>query len=188
MSILIGLAGQPSSGKSTLAARLFARLKDLGVSCELATEYCKGWVWDKREITPFSQYYFFGKQSYVESHLFHKVDFIISDSPTFLSAFYNCYNNNDTSLNVACKKFYEKAEENGVTILNFLLPRKKKYNPKGRWQSEEQADEVARRLKDWLNEEEYSYTELTCSDADRIEVIMDELKRATNNFEGMLND
>ena len=183
MGVLVNLAGAPSVGKSSIAAKLFAKLKDMGKECELATEYCKGWVWDKREITHYSQLYFFGKQSYAESHLFNKVDFIISDSPTFLSGYYNEHNNHDTSLNEACKGFYKKAEEDGIKVFNFFLPRTRPYNPLGRFQSEEQSDAIAIELREWLDREGYPYIYLDCPDNKRIDIILQHLREA-----GVLNE
>ena len=40
-TLVINLIGGPCSGKSTIAAELFARLKKMGVHCELVSEYIK---------------------------------------------------------------------------------------------------------------------------------------------------
>lgn len=37
----------PGAGKSTLAAATFAKLKMLGVNCELVTEFAKDKTWEK---------------------------------------------------------------------------------------------------------------------------------------------
>ena len=184
--VLIGLCGAPSVGKSTTAAKLFSRLKDMGLDVELVTEFCKTWAWDEREITPYSQFYFFGKQSYSESRLFNKVDYIVTDSPVLLSAFYQEYYNNDSSLSPACREFYRKVQiEDNIKVLNFYLTRKKKYIQKGRFQTEKQADEVAEELKEWLNREGYGYMTLDCPDKDRVDVIIEKLKEVTGGFNGL---
>ena len=41
-TLVINLIGGPGCGKSTIAAELFSRLKKMGVTCELVTEYIKG--------------------------------------------------------------------------------------------------------------------------------------------------
>ena len=38
-TLVINLIAGPCSGKSTISAELFARLKKMGVKCELVTEY-----------------------------------------------------------------------------------------------------------------------------------------------------
>ena len=183
--VLIGLCGAPSVGKSTTAAKLFSRLKDMGLDVELVTEFCKTWAWDEREITPYSQFYFFGKQSYSESRLFNKVDYIVTDSPVLLSAFYQEYYNNDSSLSPACKEFYSKVAKDDIKVLNFYLTRKKKYIQKGRFQNEQQANDVAKALKNWLDSEGYSYYYVDCSDKDRLDFILEKLRELTGDFDGM---
>lgn len=183
--VLIGFIGSPSCGKSTTAAKLFSKLKDMGLNTELVTEFCKAWAIDKREITPYSQFYFFGKQSYAESRLFNKVDFIVTDSPVLLSAFYQEYYNSDCSLSYPCKEFYRKVAYDGIKVLNFYLPRKKKYVSAGRYQSEKESDEVAVRLKEWILKEGYPYMTLDCEDEDRVNVIMEKLREITDDFNGM---
>ena len=87
----------------------------------------------------------------------------------------------------ACKGFYKKAEEDKVQVFNFFLPRKKAYNPKGRYQTQEEADLIAIKLKEWLHNEGYDYEELDCEDERRVDAIIDRLKIATNGFEGMID-
>lgn len=185
MTILIGLGGSPSVGKSTTAAKLFACMKEMGLSVELVTEFCKSWVWDQREITPYSELYFFGKQSHAESRLFNKVDYIITDSPTYLAAFYQKYYNGNNCLSSACKEFYKRAAKDNIRVLNFLLTRQRPYVTKGRLQTQEEADEVAVLLKEWLEKESYPYEELTCPDEERVKKIIERLKEITGGFDGM---
>ena len=48
--IYICLYASPSSGKSTMAANVFSKLKMFGVNCELVTEFAKDLVWDNSMI------------------------------------------------------------------------------------------------------------------------------------------
>lgn len=189
MTILISLLGQPSSGKTTLSAKLFAKLKELGINAEYAPEYVKSWCYEGKKVNKYGQYTIFGEEVRRQSRLFGSVDIAISDSPVMLTGFYNSYyNNGDDSLNEACRGFYNKAKEDGIRLLNFFLPRKKKYDTKGRYQTQEQADEIAVLLKEWLNKEGYEYEVLDCPDKYRVDFIMEKLKEATNDFEGLIND
>ena len=186
MTILINLLGSPSAGKSTAAGKLFSRLKDMYLNVEFVPEYVKSWAWDNREIKPYDQFYFFGKEAHNQSHLFNKVDFIISDSPVLLTAFYHMYYNKDNALREICKDFYEMAARlDNVRVVNFFLPRKKKYIKHGRYQTEEQADEVANLLKKFLEVECYDFVEVNCPDEERIDFMVNILKDMTNNFEGL---
>lgn len=183
MTILINFLGAPSVGKSTTAGKLFAKLKDWELNAELVQEYVKGWAWDGRTVSPYDQFYFFGKEVHNQSHLFNKVDFVIADSPVILAAFYHMQRNKENSLRDACKAFYTMAEKiDNVKIVNFLLTRKKKYQTKGRFHTQEQADEIERLLRCFLSVENYEFIELTCADEDRIDVIIETLSLMTNGF------
>lgn len=185
MTILINMLGAPSSGKTSLSAKLFAQLKAMDLNAEYTSEYVKGWAWEGKKVGPFDQFYIFGKETHNQSRLFDKVDFVISDSPVMLTAFYHYYYNKNNALNEVCHNFYKLAEESGVKVLNFFLPRKKKYNPKGRYQTEEEADQLALDLKEWLGNEGYSYDELLCPDKYRIDFVIEKLKELTGDFDGM---
>lgn len=185
MTILINMLGCPSSGKTSLSAKLFAQLKAMDLNAEYTSEYVKGWAWEGKKVGPFDQFYIFGKETHNQSRLFDKVDFIISDSPVMLTAFYHYFYNGNEALNEVCHNFYNLAEEAGVEVVNFFLPRKKKYVAKGRYQTQEEADALAFQLKEWLNKEEYEYTILECPDKERINVVLEKLREMTGDFDGM---
>ena len=189
MCILISTYGSPSSDKTTLCARLFAQLKDLGINAYLTMEVAKAWCLQGREIGKYGQFILFGQEAERQSRLFNKVNIGIADSPVGLTGFYNYYysGKKDNSLSAPCKEFYRRAEEDGVKILNFFLTPQKPYDPRARYQTEEQAQDVNVSLKEWLTWEGYDYTVLDCPDEERIDKIMDCLQKLTNNFEGMRN-
>src|SRR3990167_3023132 len=89
MKKIICLYGGPGSGKSTMAALLFGKIKQLGFNCELNREYIKEWYWEKRQIQPGDQTYFFAKMSRRErTYILNNLDFIITDSPLIITHFY----------------------------------------------------------------------------------------------------
>ena len=185
MTVLINMLGQPSSGKTSLSAKLFAQLKAMDLNAEYTSEYVKGWAWEGKKVGPFDQFYIFGKETHNQSRLFDKVDFIISDSPVMLTAFYHYFYNGNEALNEVCHNFYNLAEEAGVEVINFFLPRKKKYIAKGRYQTAEEADALAFQLKEWLNKEGYEYIELECPDKERVNVVLEKLREIVGDLDGM---
>lgn len=186
MTILINALGAPSAGRSTFCAELYAKLKSMNLNTEFTQEYVKAWAWEGRKISPYDQFYFFGKEAHHQSKLFNKVDFIISDSPVLLTAFYHWYYNNDNSLRQICHNFYDIAEKrDDVKTLNLFFPRKKPYDQRGRYQTEEQADEVGRKLKIFLEVECYPYTYMDCEYEERVEKVVEMLRIMTNNFKGL---
>ena len=189
MAFLINLFGAPSSGKSTLAGELFAKLKSMDLNAELTWEFVKNWTWEMHSVGPFDQLYILGKEVHQQSRLFGKVDFIISDSPCALASFYQLYSYQDSSLIGVCKAFYERAEKlSNVKVLNFLLPCRKKYQTKGRYHSQEEAQQIDEFLRAFLKVEQYPYEVLDCPDSERIGRILERLKEVTNNFEGLRNE
>lgn len=185
MTILINMLGSPSSGKTSLSAKLFAQLKAMDLNAEYTSEYVKGWAWEGKKVGPFDQFYIFGKETHNQSRLFDKVDFVISDSPVMLTAFYHYFYNGNEALNEVCRNFYKLTDEAGVKVINFFLPRKKQYVTKGRYQTEQEANKVAEDLKNWLKKEGYDYIELECPDSERLDFVIGKLRELTGDFHGM---
>lgn len=148
---VISLYGPPGSGKSTTAAGVFYYMKLAGCSVELVREYIKMWAWRGWIPTGTDDLYFFGKQSKAESDLYGKVDFVVTDSPVMLAAFYeDKYNPNRELVKPSLDKFLAHSAENGVTRINFWLERTKKYNPSGRYQTEAESDAIGIEMQAWL--------------------------------------
>lgn len=141
----VNLAGSPGSGKSTLASYCFAKLKMMGVNCELVTEFAKDKVWEKNNEALSNQIYIFAKQYYRITRCAGKVDVVITDSPLFLSPFYNKDPDIDEPLKEIVSKIVMKYDN-----LNYFLRRVKKYNPIGRLQTEAESNEYGLHIKDMM--------------------------------------
>lgn len=143
--ICVNLSGAPSAGKSTLAAYVFSKLKMMGVNCELVTEFAKDKVWEKNNEALSNQIYIFAKQYYRITRCAGKVDVVITDSPLFLSPFYNKDPDIDEPLKELVSKIVAKYDN-----LNYFLRRVKKYNPIGRLQTEAESNEYGLHIKDMM--------------------------------------
>ena len=142
-TIIVNLFAGPGAGKSTGAAYVFAKLKLAGIDCEYVSEFAKDKVWENNSEVFKNQFYITGKQSFKISRCFGKVDVIITDSPIALGAVYA-----DTEgLKLASIQEFNKYEKNN---LNVFIERKKKYNPNGRNQTEEEAKEIDISVKKFL--------------------------------------
>lgn len=131
---IINLFGGPGSGKSTNAAGLFYQLKIQHIKCELVTEVAKDFTWEERWGTLACQPYVFGKQLMRLERLLGKVDYIITDSPIFLSAVYN-----------EKYPFFSRSVAEifkSMNNVNFVLQRNKPYFRDGRNQTEEEAQNI----------------------------------------------
>lgn len=142
---IISMFGAPGVGKSTLASYCFAKLKMMGINCELVTEFAKDKVWEKNNEALSNQIYIFAKQYYRITRCAGKVDVIITDSPLFLSPFYNKDPDIDEPLKELVAKIVAKYDN-----LNYFLRRVKKYNPVGRLQTEAESNEYGIHIKDML--------------------------------------
>lgn len=172
------MVSAPGSGKTSLSVKLFSYLKEIdNISVEYSSEVAKQWVYEGKKVNKYGQFILFGAECANQSRLINAdLDVIISDSGLMLSGFYNHYYFGDDSLSAPCREFYKKVTEDGVTVLNFFLPRKKKYNPKGRYQTQEQADQIAKDLLTWLDNEGYEYEILDCSEKERLERVVEKIR------------
>lgn len=152
-TIVVNLYGGPGSGKSTGMAYVFAKLKLAGVNAEMVTEFAKDKVWENNDEVFKCQAYIFGKQLFKIERCLGKVDVIITDSPLLLSAHYGKHYSKNFSNFV-----YEMFSKN--YNVNFLINRKKAYNPKGRFQTEDESDKISEELKSLLESLYISFDEV----------------------------
>lgn len=181
---VINLLGGSGLGKSTNAALVFGALKMLGLEAELVREYVKEWAWQEKPVGKFGQSIIYGRQLERESMLYGKVNFIVTDSPLILGPIYQShYSGHDTIKNVVLNDL-KTAKELGVTHLNFLLTRKKPFNPKGRYETEEQARVIDRKVESFLLLHGLSFITVDCDEQDRVKFITDSAVRQLELLDG----
>lgn len=172
-TVLINFLGQPGSGKSVLGTTLYSELKSRDYEVEFVNEFVKSWTYTGRKVNKFGQYFIFGTETEQQQRLFNKVDFIIADSPVLLTAFYQQYYWGSNTLIEPAKEFYRFAEEDGIKVVNIFIDRKFKYNPKGRFQTEEQSDDVRTQLLKWLPENGFDFHYLKVPVKERLNAILE---------------
>ena len=155
---VINLIGGPCCGKSTLAAMLYARMKRNGSKVEMVREVAKEWVWAGRKIGPFEQLAILGEQIHKESALYGKVEYVVTDSPVLLGAFYLDNNHDEVFAKRFVKDFYNFSKRKGVRYINVVLPRKDLYQQDGRLETHDQAKELDFRIMEYLEDDWYDYT------------------------------
>jgi len=172
MTVVINLFGGPGCGKSTLAAELFVAFKRQGKNVELVREYVKDWAWANRKIGIYDQLYICGKQSHKEVSLYGKVDVIITDSPLLLGPFYQeYYSGTESYVLPAVSGLLSQASRSGVKHLNFHLSREKKYNPAGRYETEEQAVTIDNAIATFLIRNGVKLEFVTAPDSEKCSTI-----------------
>lgn len=169
MTLVVNLFGGPGVGKSTTAAKIFSDLKQQKISCELVREYVKDWAWGERRVTPLDQLHLLGEQSYRESLLYGKVDVILTDSPLLLCAFYQNHYGKQNYLLQTVSSFMDHAKNiKNVKYLNLVLSRTKEYDPKGRFETEDEAIDIDSALTSYLLNSKHDFMYLDSSKYDKI--------------------
>ena len=152
-TLVINLCGGPGTGKSTLSANLFAKLKMSGVDVELAPEYVKDLVWEESFKKIENQIYIFGKQHNRLYRLKNKVNVIITDSPLLNSIVYYTGNNKHFEPLV----IWEFKEMNNITL---YLERSFDYVQNGRMQTLDKAKKIDEIYKNLLDKYQIDYTSI----------------------------
>lgn len=154
-TLVVNLFGAPGAGKSTGAAAIFSKLKMIGINAELIGEFAKDKVWEENSEFFKNQAYIFGKQFFRQSRCDGKVDVMITDSPLPLSILYNTDPYLTENFNLTVMDVF-----NSYNNLNFYINRVKKYNPKGRNQTEEESNSLVEPLKELLKERNILFEEV----------------------------
>lgn len=86
-TIHINLWAGPSTGKSGVSGKLFGKLKENSIDCELVREVAKDYAWDGSLLNT-EQLVITTKQYEREAQMHGKVDFIIVDTSVLMGALY----------------------------------------------------------------------------------------------------
>lgn len=150
MPLRINFYGGPGVGKSTIAAKTYAALKESrGLSVELVQEFIKSLAWEGKSLDKFDQVYTFGKQLHREHRLLLAgVDIIVTDSPILLQCFYaeKLCQMLAYGLIAVANEF-----ESVYPALNFFVERSVPYTQEGRYQNAAQAEKLDQQLREMLD-------------------------------------
>jgi nicotinamide riboside kinase len=142
---VINIFGGPGAGKSTTAAGLFHAMKTRRLEVELVTEYAKDMTWEGRNNILTDQLYVLAKQNRRLHRLRnHNVDWVISDSPLVLGLIYQPPDYFETFEPFLMEVF------NSYDNVNIMLSRDFEYNPVGRNQTADEAEQIDSELKEIL--------------------------------------
>lgn len=152
-TLVVNLFGGPGTGKSTMMAGIFAKLKSLGYDCEMCLEFAKELVWENRLETFSDELYLFAKQNHRLHNLKGKVDIVITDRPLYMSIpFYRYYKGQNKVYEDLVRQTFDSYYN-----FNIFLNRVSPFVVNGRLESEEEAKDFDSRIIEGLKEDGYSF-------------------------------
>jgi hypothetical protein len=162
----INLYGGPNCGKSTIAAAVFVELKARLINCELVREFAKELVYkgiDMRSLDEGSRLGLLAEQLHRENILKGKVEYLVTDSPMLLTAYYH---NKDYAKIIAIDNL-DKDE------FHFWLPRTTlTYEQNGRSHTLEESLGIDKEMKEYLLSSGITLIEVDGSIKERTEKIV----------------
>lgn len=158
-TLVINLIGGPCSGKSTISAELFSRLKKMGIKCELVPEYIKERIYEENKTMALNQIAIFGMEHYSISNKIGKVDCIVHDGSFINNEIYNIeYNENFNNLIIS--------EYHKFNNLDFFIKRGNiEFESYGRIHNLKQSKELDKIIKDTYEKYNLPYIEVEARDA-----------------------
>jgi tRNA uridine 5-carbamoylmethylation protein Kti12 len=167
-TIVVNLIGGPSSGKTTLAAYLFYKLKIRGKLVEFVPEVAKGFVWRGQFDVLNNQHYVSTEQYNMLMSLDGKVDIIVTDGSLLHGLYYNRINVDNTS-NVDKTEQMILANFAKFRNINIFVERGDyPYETSGRYQMEGEARQIDAVLKHLLDKKKIEYTSISATDRKRM--------------------
>lgn len=175
--VKINIYGGPSCGKSIVAGRIFSKLKELGLEGQYVQEAAKDKVYDGIDMKILDEderLMLLGEQLRREKRLYEKVDFLVTDSPLFLTAYYHPY----SYAQGIVARHYKKNKDNGVKEYHFWMQRDQKieFQKDGRSHNEDESKKIDLDMKDFLASCGLSLIELDGDLKTRIKTILNIIK------------
>lgn len=173
--IKINLYGGPSSGKSTIAAQIFAALKVLGKRVELVREYAKELVYEGQNMKLLSEsdrLIILAEQFRRESILHNSVDFIITDSPMILTAYFHKY---DYAKDIVLRHL-------NPNEIHIWVERPAQFEEVDRSHNEEESKKIDSEMVEFIESCQVTLDRVSGSPEERLSQVLEILKRKIVNF------
>ncbi len=158
-TLVINLIGGPCSGKSTIAAELFARLKKMGIKTELVPEYVKDRIYEENQTITKHQIAIFGMEHYNISNKIGKVDVIVHDGSFINNILYKSEENKEFD-NLIVSEYHK------FNNLDFFVKRGNiEFEDYGRIHNYEQSLKLDEQIKELYKQSKAEYIEVESRDA-----------------------
>lgn len=155
---IINFIGAPGTGKSTAALTLAGIMKERGYNVEIVTESAKFLVYSESTKLLQDQLFVLAEQNKMLSVLNNQVDYIITDSPLFLSYIYGQDHVKNRNSNLP-QSFFQFVLDlhNSYDNAHILLNRNHQYVQSGRCHSEAESDQKQKEIIQFMNDNGLSF-------------------------------
>lgn len=155
---VINLIGQPSAGKTAMAAGLFYVMKRRHLNVELVPEYNKDIIYEDHKFAMNEELLIFSEKYKRIRRLDGKADYVITDSSLLNSIFYS------DEFGSAGRDFFRLVADrfdNEYIFVERAFP----YVPHGRMTDDRAADSMSDIIRTWLADEGYAFHVVRGDDA-----------------------
>lgn len=173
---VINIIGGPGTGKTTIAAGLYAQLKRLGYDVENIPEFSNELVFEEHFSTFNDRLYMHAIQNHRLFIMKGKLDFIITDSPLLLTSIYNKFYLKD-KMPVSYNEMIDLAVKETFNFyhnVTYYLGRDTNYNVIGRRENEADAIVLDQLVLDYLHQNQIPYKTISLQDG--VSTILEDLK------------
>ena len=175
-TIVINISGGPGTGKTTIAAELFSKLKEKGYDVENVSEFAKELVWEGRSEAFNDRLYMHAEQNHRLMQMNGKLDYIITDSPLFLTSVYNSHYLK-SKFSQSYNKMIDSVTKETFNYYNnrtYYLERNSGYKTIGRRENRETALEIDKEIIDYLSKNKIKYKTINITNA--VEYILNDIE------------
>lgn len=176
--LVVSFFAGPGTGKSTTAALVFGSLKQRGYNVELVHEYAKDLTWEKAHVRLSHQPLIAAEQMFRMDRLDKQVDAIITDTSPLLGLIYA--KNSTPAFEAWLRDDFRRRP-----TLSFFLVRKpeRPYNPYGRRQSAESAQDMDTKIRTMLHDNRVShYTVWMDTRTNHIDEIVEKVENRLRDY------
>lgn len=174
--LVINLFGGPGSGKTTIAAQLFAELKKRHYDVELVTEFAKDLIMQNNQAALQHQFYVTGVQAHRIWSAAQKMQVVVVDSPILLGPIYD--QRNSKALLDLCVEHHDE-----LNNLNIFLSRKGvQHSMVGRVHSLTESVGIDNRIHRLLDELKVEYISLEEVGMDKLIALIGQLTSPTGKW------
>lgn len=174
---VINLYGGPCSGKSTIMAGVFYKLKEMGKNVEMSPEFVKDSVYDGNPYPFKDQIYVFANMLKRLRQFDGKVDYVVTDAPLLMNLVYA--ENESDSFYKLVRNEYDKYNNYAYILRRGSV----KYQNNGRVNTKKESDRIQRVIENILENQNIKAPILYLSKDDPVDYIIDDILTSKDKYD-----